>query len=485
MDVNPAAEPTAAKMGWRDFTPLLLLSVPLLYYPSFLYLGERWSKWSEGLSHGYLLIAVFTYLFYRALPFSLARPVSRSHFSAALLALVVTSVTWAILALVNINALAGLALLAIPFFWIAGVYGWRTAWQHRFLLALPLFTLSIWDYFTAPLVKLSATVVGYWVSLLDIPAVIEGSSIFIPYGHIIIADGCSGLRYFIIALAMAYTISYLNRYKEPGYSLALLIAAALALLTNWVRIFILIMVGYYTEMQSSLMHDHDFFGWVLFAVISLPALYFAPVRKYISDASPTTSAPNRWPVSIMCVALATGPLLYWASPSPSSSKAATNLVVQPTLPGWLKSAERDSGISEAQASYQRFGDVWYTRWSYQRIHKGEKLVPYISNLYNSRDWHMVEDSARAIVLSNTSVPTRLQQLSAKGSDADFVQLYWYQVGPWMTDNYFYAKLLQIPAILSGHSLFRLHILRTTCNQACSQAQDDLIKTATRLETVPG
>ena len=45
------------------------------------------------------------------------------------------------------------------------------------------------------------------VRVIAIPAVIDGNSIFVPDGEIVIADGCSGLRYFTISLAIAYLIS--------------------------------------------------------------------------------------------------------------------------------------------------------------------------------------------------------------------------------------------------------------------------------------
>src|SRR5690606_15023335 len=36
---------------------------------------------------------------------------------------------------------------------------------------------------------------------------------------------------------------------------------------------------YQTEMKSSLMEDHELFGWVLFALVMLPAIYYAPAFK--------------------------------------------------------------------------------------------------------------------------------------------------------------------------------------------------------------
>ena len=95
-------------------------------------------------------------------------------------------------------------------------------------------------------------------------AIVILNSIFIPFGQIVIADGCSGLRYFEIALALAYIIALLNNYSERKLLPALIIAAALGLLANWIRIFILVLIGYESKMESSLMANHEYFGWFVF-----------------------------------------------------------------------------------------------------------------------------------------------------------------------------------------------------------------------------
>src|SRR5690606_34589281 len=157
------------------------------------------------------------------------------------------------------------------------------------------------------------------VRAIKMPAIIDGNSIYIPFGHILIADGCSGLRYFVIALAIGYIISYLNRYNEKRLLVVLAAAAAIGLLANWIRIFILILVGYQSEMQSSLMGDHEMFGWILFGLLCLPAIYFAPVVK--STAEPiavASSAKVKWAIPL--VALALGPLsLSFTNPQPQAT----------------------------------------------------------------------------------------------------------------------------------------------------------------------
>src|SRR5690554_8156294 len=95
-------------------------------------------------------------------------------------------------------------------------------------------------------------------------ALIEGNSITLPYGRLVIADGCSRLRYFAISILLAAMMSILNDYRWRGWLCFLAAAMVLGLIANWVRIFILVVIGYQSEMQSELLTDHELMGWVVY-----------------------------------------------------------------------------------------------------------------------------------------------------------------------------------------------------------------------------
>src|SRR5690606_14047274 len=117
------------------------------------------------------------------------------------------------------------------------------------------------------------------VKLSRLTALIDGNNIFLPSGTIFIADGCSGLRYLIISLLIGYIMALMNHYRFMQSIGVLVIAVALGLVANWLRIYLLVLIGYLTDMQSSLMRDHETFGWIIFAMIMVPTVYFAPVVR--------------------------------------------------------------------------------------------------------------------------------------------------------------------------------------------------------------
>src|SRR5690625_6789575 len=111
------------------------------------------------------------------------------------------------------------------------------------------------------MLNIFSMVLGELVLSIVMPSLIEGNSIFIPYGHIIIAYGCSGLLYFVISLLLGYLLAYMNRYTERGFLVVLIVAATIGLFATWLRIFMMIMIGYVTQVQSTLMADREIVDW--------------------------------------------------------------------------------------------------------------------------------------------------------------------------------------------------------------------------------
>ncbi|MEX1056794.1 MAG: archaeosortase/exosortase family protein [Natronospirillum sp.] len=257
----------------------MVSALVLPFWPTWSNLTTEWVKWDQALGHGSLIaLATVYFLFTTAIARTLSRhTASRAYAGIAITVFFVLLATLsqrvaldAVTQLAMVGLLLGLTLVFFP------EVTWLRALQVSGLL---MFCLQAWGTLNPLLLWAASGVVGSAVSWLSIPTLIDGNSITLPHGIMVIADGCSGLRYFVIALALGWILGITNQYKAAGILVTLLIATALALIMNWIRIYALILIGYHSEMQSSLVHEHELFGWLLFAVIVLPALYFAPLGK--------------------------------------------------------------------------------------------------------------------------------------------------------------------------------------------------------------
>ena len=459
--------------------PIALLALFVaFFYPTFADLFSRWIKWDESLSHGLLVNSVFVYLIYKSQEWKAEESSNIISFSL-LSGLGVCSVCWFFFRAANIYILEQCMLLVLLCGFYANCYGVKTVFSLRLLLLLPIFTIPVWDQLTTPLVNLSGFVVGNMVQIAALPAVIEGNSIFIPYGQIVIADGCSGLRYFEIALALAYIISLLNNYKESKLVIALLIAATLGLVANWVRIFILVLIGYESKMESSLMSNHEYFGWMLFGIMCLPAIYWAPVNKSAAQVVSTEDLGKPKLILPICI-LALGPLLnlFTAStPSPQEFKKILSpnaeLITERKMPLHISSP---TGSFKENALFERDNLQIYVQIDqYQRATEADKLVPYIPKLYNSDEWLVVDSATKSLQGKNVKLTT----LRKKASDTRVVQLQWFVIGGYTATSVTMAKFLQIPALLNGANSFNIITLQSFCENAdCTAAGAALLNNAT-------
>jgi len=137
-------------------------------------------------------------------------------------------------------------------------------WQILFPTAVLIFIFPFWGILTPILQNMSVTAVTFIMGFTGVPTYVQAQFVTIPAGIFEIADGCSGLRYLIVSLAISSLFIFLY-IKDAKRALMFFIVAILgALLTNWIRITALILIGQYTNMQSSLMDDHNTFGWYLY-----------------------------------------------------------------------------------------------------------------------------------------------------------------------------------------------------------------------------
>ena len=395
--------------------------------------------------------------------------------------LVTASLLWMGLLLVQIAVLAQLILIGICALVFATVFGWRCALLQVPILALPIYATSVWGDLTNILVTLSGLAVGAMVKLVNIPAFIDGTSIFLPYGHIVIADGCSGGRYLVIGLAIGHLQACFNHYRPRAFALTLLVALMLGLIANWLRIFIIVMAGYFTEMQTSLVQDHETFGWILFAVLMAVPMYFAPLGRIVSPAINAPQPPlTRVLAGLVC--LAAGPLILamvdlTPHPKPAQnfldSRLQTQSITQIPMPLVLET------LGKSEAGLDSLNQVYWQANQYVRQSATDKLVPFIGRGYNPEQW-AASNQHTAVGLGHAATYSHLRD---KLSQREVVQLQWYQVGDQILASFWQAKLWQVPATLHGETRMVLVTLQAKCDADCTSAEEHLLASA-RQFTIP-
>lgn len=452
-----------------------------------LQLSDEWLSGEQDLAHGFpALLAYFFVLVNRPITTHRNTPAMNGLISLALLALLLF---YGVAELVNIDVFTYAALFAALPCLIALSFGWRASlslWHLHLFFILPL---PLWDGLLETLVNIASIVCSNFMRLFNLPMLIEGNSITIPTGRVLIAEGCSGIRYFLVSIILGYLLAHLNGHTGWRLILTVLCGALLGLLANWVRIILLIFIGYYSEMQSSLMQDHETFGWIVFAAFCIPALYFAPQRQPGTPAEPHYAHPTipqglTW---LVIGGLTTALIVWLRTPPISDPNLATS-----QLANWqLTTSSIPAGIAAPTVAYDTLqhnsSDTRLTLVRHQRQTEDDKLVPFFVQSRVGDRWFRESTGqlTATLVTSTTAEPTTLtlntEVFKSLLGNTRYLSVQVFQVGDAFTGSYTRAKLLQMPALLQRSNSFSYYLLQTPCKtEQCDTATETLKKALTEL-----
>lgn len=450
---------------------IAILAVAFLYSSSISMLWKKWILWDQDLAHALPTLALMFFLLAQR-QFITTPPTAKTPwYWLQLIALGGCSLLWYLFESLSISLPAYLLILIIMCLFISTSLSTKTMLATLPYIGLIVFTIPIWSELTNALVSASSTMVGYAVKLSNLTALLDGNSIFLPYGTIHIADGCSGLRYFTIALLMGYTLALINQYPPVRALATIAIAIFLGLIANWLRIYLLVLIGYYTEMQSSLMQDHESFGWIIFACILIPSIYFSPVSKQLAANIEIPQRPSLLPL----LPLLLGPLLLHFNAASIGAQQPLQLThldaykspIQNPIGALLlvninSRESRLITINQQQLQVDLFTQI--------PKEKKEEIVPYIGRIIDSSLWSIERRQRLSIATGHNFDAEIYKQIGGQTRTLIAKQ---YIVGGYHTDKYVNAKLLQLLAKATGESYFGLLIVQANCVTDCVQEMTTL------------
>lgn len=463
---------------------ILIASLVVLYWPAFVGLHSRWVNPDEPYTHGYLVLAMAMYMvFSRALQFTGGKIAPRWE---GLGLVVIFSVLWEASHLVQTQALMQLLLPLILWGWLYTVFGWHFVRKLTLPLLFLYFIIPVWGVFGIPLRSMAVVVVSHGLQVLNIPFLVDGFNIHLPSGTIAVAGGCSGQNYLLTGLVVGsfYALNFLVGRARLSCMLLIL---ALSLLANWVRIFILVLVGHYSQMTHPLVREHVTFGWLVFAVFLV--VFFVGMRllenrtargaEGLSDRSPDLSnvnaASNGPPVSRPALLFSVAVVVLAAGlPIAGVELVQGRNVSEPqgiALSGYVVPIDTPSGVwLPSYLGYDKV-QVWEAR------HNGSRIsISALSYFDQQQGKELIHGSNHLLGASRGKVLSPVVLSSGVTLGRAIVNhqglehyIYWvYKVANHYTISPITAKLWQIKAILIGRPEAAIISFVIPCTLACSQ-----------------
>jgi len=436
----------------RPYLVVVLISIAL-FWPTWFRLAQEWLQFEQVLAHGLPSFLIFVGLLLIHPP-KAAKQGSKTISWPGGILLILSVIIWGLLQLVRIDTLSYLMLPAglLASCWaLLGLSSVVRFFPYVLLFGL---ALPVWADIVPFLVTLATLVVGKAVSLMGITALIEGANITLPYGRLVIADGCSGIRYFAVSILVATIIAILNDYGWKGWLVALVIGAGLALIVNWVRIIALVVIAYQSNMESELVTNHETFGWLVYAGFLIPVMLLAPVHRRGAAADWMPPRMTIKPYGFVALALLIGPIgiaLTHSAASDASPWRPITEKLQPAESGDLPLAVNVPSFMTHQVWTTSDGN-WLSLAQSTRTVENKKLVPYLPSPIDTSNWFLASEHLQGRIRVYQNLTSRRQ-----------VAVYQrYLVGSYRTSSYRTAKLLQIPATLNGQGRFALLTLQASC-----------------------
>ena len=295
---------------------LLLFGLCLGYWPSVLSLLQLWLDGDQGYGHGMWTSSLAAYFIWQRW-----RGVQSERLASPLMMGLAIGISafWTLCYLSHQQSLHQ-AFFAVQVLWLMTLLLGQPLKPLLLPALLWLTGLPIWSTLLIPgLQKMAVLVTSIWLEAFQLPAWIVAEKIQLPFGALVIAGGCSGLRYLLVAVALTTSYALLNRLSLRHSGLLIVVAALSAIIMNWLRIAAVLQIAYHSQMQHPWVQDHNLLGWVLFAITMLPVWWLArrlPSQSTLeistSTASTTKTIGGHKNRRLTLLALLTLPLVGYA-----------------------------------------------------------------------------------------------------------------------------------------------------------------------------
>ena len=433
----------------------LLIWIVFLYRSTALVMVEIWWR-SETFTHAFLVPPIALWLIWRKRSSLVGASVRPNLWFLPAVALV--GFGWLLGDLVAVNAVTQLALVTMLILCVPAVCGIDWTRKILFPLGFLFFAVPIGEFAMPKLMDWTADFTVLALRFSGIPVFREGLQFVIPTGNWSVVEACSGVRYLIASVTVGTLFAYLNYQSTKRRVLFVLVSILVPVFANWVRAYLIVMLGHFSGNKLAAGVDHLIYGWVFFGIVIMAMFYIgsrwadAPLNSPNNEMAdlPTRSSGKHFIprnqivlATFLVIGVVAWPVVAVQKIDVWNKSWSVQLVApqqlsadwrisQQSLADWKPAFVNPSAQLEANYN-QGMHTVglyvgYYRQQGYQR-----KLVSSDNALVRSKDthWALVEQGQKNIIFGPTPVSAKTAIL--RGSSLDTVasaerlivrQFYW-------------------------------------------------------------
>lgn len=475
---------------WTDPRIVIGLGATLAFLGFWVSWTQFPSVWTNDRNNGWVIAALSLWLLWRDRTTYLGAGVSQP---AALVLIGLLSLAWfgAVVMSIDVVHLALMPLVLLA--WLYAVNGRVAAEQALQVAALFALALPLWEVLIPVLQGMTVLVNTALIAVVRLPAKVEGSLIHLEAGTLYVANSCAGFNYLMSGLTLGAAYAFLFARRWQSRLKIVLVAGGVAIVSNWLRVFGLVLVGHFTKMQSSLMEDHVAYGWVIFAA-AMPLFFMLASRierrESAIESTPALDVTGSATATLRTVLPATGAALLGPMLMMGLSAAQPQVLPATSPSGIAKIAEfraADPMTTTWQPAFEQYvqhqvftgrmdsSTIQVDHFSYRVADRSGEMIGGGNRL--AADSLVIRDA----LLGPLDEQLRMVREAAVRTDRTEGRLawYWYVVGSSDTPSSARARLLQLWAFLSRNPQAGITVVSTTCdNGDCTKAREALYRAVT-------
>ncbi|MBA6372147.1 archaeosortase/exosortase family protein [Colwellia sp. BRX8-4] len=427
---------------------------------------EKWSKFDESLGHGFLIFMVVVFEIIKSSKDYIPKIETKRHF--LLIGIIALAFAHEISAFWGILIFQQICFYLLWITTIGYALGLNYLKHISFPLVFFLFAVPFWEFSNTFFVDLTTQAVTFFLGFSDLTVYIHKNFIETPYGIIEVAEGCSGIRYFQIAFALAVYAAHDEPLSYRLKFLIIIVGISLGIITNWIRVLALIYIGYWSEMTSPLMKEHDTYGFLLFFVVISSVIFLLNfLRKHYTlktKALESVVSTNKIhfilqqsiiKLSLVIICLISSLLLI------NKHQPTTTQKINNASPQTEKLLSLFGKFTESTKEISFYGEqCLLINRVYDFTSSGSNIFPY-NAIYNRKNFKLLNQRYKNININGEDFDVNEIHLRSVFKRNSFSMYYWYEYSNYKIQNKYLAKLFEINYLINSSKKMSLKVIQ--CN----------------------
>ena len=449
--------------AWKLCLSALFLSLAallLVYFDTFRSMAAIWAR-SDTYVHGYFVLPISLYLIWTLR--DEVRKLSPKPDARALIPIGIAGVGFVAARLGGVLvAEQYFAVASIPFM-VWAVAGPTVVRRLLFPLGYLLLMVPVGDALIPYLIDYTAAFTVSALRVSGVPVLQEGNLLTLPNSQWSVVEACSGIRYLIACITIGLVFAYLTYRSWTRRALFIGLSVAVPIVANWIRAYLIVLIGHSSDMRLAVGVDHLIYGWIFYAVVMCLLLWVgtrfsddtAPVKRKIPDESAVRPSPIYRTVFVACAAvLAAAVWPVWAGYAEARAAEEVSSSVAFAFPQRIGEWTYQGARSAWEPHYvgARFAAVGVYESGGSRVglhvalypdqRQGAELVSSANSLVRPEDeaWRQLSLEGRGVSLAGGGLG--VEEAILTGPSRKLLVWRWYWISGRRTSSPVWAKAIE-------------------------------------------